>query len=156
MTHGVVINHPCRGTTLTHVSVQGPVPGSDSIIASAVLLTGKTRFFPMAQTQKPTPFVPSAWAPTCTMSMHAMLPGHGMVGTPQWPEDKEATCAFERMMLPSVWTGRDFEAATAPSTTPSTFALDAVQSLMELTGVLEHRKHKALTPYHPDAWEGAL
>ena len=59
-------------------------------------------------------------------------------------------------MLPSVWIGRDFEAATAPSTTPSTFARDVVQSLTELTGVLEHRKCKALTPYHPDAWEGML
>ena len=36
------------------------------------------------------------------------------------------------------------------------FALDAVKPLTELVLVLERRRLKALTPYHPDIWEHKL
>ena len=119
-------------------------------------MTDKTRFFPMAQTQKPTQFVPSAWVPMHTTYTPATLPGHGTVVTLQWQKDTEVIYAYERTMLPFAWTGKGFKAAAAPNMIPSTFAWDVGLSLMELMAVLELRKHKALTPYHPDAWESAL
>ena len=39
---------------------------------------------------------------------------------------------------------------------PNTFAWDVGLSLIKLTAVLELRKCKALTPYHPDTWYSAL
>ena len=56
-------------------------------------------------------------------------------------------------MLPFTWTGKGFKAAPVPSMTQNTSAQGVVQPLMELTGVLKCRKIKALTPYHPKAWE---
>ena len=71
----------------------------------------------MTQTRKPTPFVPSIWAPTHTTSTHAKHPGLGMANMPHYPGDTEETYACERMMLPFAWTGKGFEAAPAPSMT---------------------------------------
>ena len=110
----------------------------------------------MAQTQKPTPFVPSTWAPTCTTSTLETAPSHGMVGTQQWPKDTKETSNYNGTMPLSAWTGKGSEAIPAPSTTRSTFAQDVGQLLMELTGVYEHRKHQVLTPYCPDEWEVVL
>ena len=76
-----------------------------------------------------------------------------MADTPHHPGDTEETYACERTTLPFAWTGKGFEAAPAPSTTRNTSAQGAVQPLTELTGVLERRKIKALTLYHPKAWE---
>ena len=152
-------NSPLRDRARTHVGVQGHLnigdhgPRRDRIIASAALTIDKSRIFPTAQTRKPTPFVPSIWAPTHTTSTHAKHPGLGMADTPHHPGDTEETYACERTTLPFAWTGKGFEDAPAPSTTRNTSAQGAVQLLMELTGVLEHRKIKALTPYHPKAWE---
>jgi hypothetical protein len=39
---------------------------------------------------------------------------------------------------------------------PSTFALDAVKPLTELTSALVRRKLRAVTPYHPEAWDSSL
>ena len=88
-----------------------------------------------------------------TTSMHVKHPGLGMADTPHHPGDTEETYACERTTLPFAGTGKGFKAAPAPSTTRNTSAQGAVQPLMELTGVLECRKIKALTPYHPKAWE---
>ena len=59
------------------------------------------------------------------MSTHATFPGHGTAGKLQWPKDTEATYAYKGIILPSAWTGKDFEAAPVPSMTQSTFAQDA-------------------------------
>ena len=86
-------------------------------------------------------------------STHAKHPGLGMADMPHHPGNTEETYTCKRTMLPFAWTGKGFEDAPAPSTTRNTSAQGAVQPLMELTGVLEHRKIKALTLYHPKAWE---
>ena len=85
--------------------------------------------------------------------MHAKHPGLGMANTPHHPGDTEETYTCERTMLPFAWTGKGFKAAPVPSMTQNTSAQGAVQPLMEPTGVLKHRKIKALIPYHPKAWE---
>ena len=110
----------------------------------------------MAQTQKPILFVLSVWAHTHMMSSPAMPPGHGMVVMQHWPKNQEAMFTYGETTLPSAWSGKGPEAASVPSTTPSTFAQVVALPLMELRVVLEHRQLKALTPYHPDVWEYAL
>ena len=45
---------------------------------------------------------------------------------------------------------------SVPNTASNMFAQDVVLPLTELTVVLTHRKHRALTPYHPDEWEYVL
>jgi hypothetical protein len=73
-----------------------------------------------------------------------------------WRRESRATYAYEGTTPPSVSSGKELGAVPAPSTTASTFALDAVLPITELTLALERRKLKAHTPYHPDAWEFAL
>ena len=159
VTHIAANNSPLRDRARTHVGVQGHLnigghsPRRDRIIASAALTIDKSRIFPAAQTQKPTLFVPSVWAPTHTMSTHVKHPGLGMANMPHHPGDTEETYTCERTTLPFAWTGKGFEAAPAPSTTQNTSAQGAVQLLTELTGVLECRNIMALTLYHPKAWE---
>ena len=157
--HVTVIIQPFRDITRTHVGVPGPLstkglgPGNGPSISSGTPMNDKTRIFPMAQTRKPTPFVPSAWAPTHTMSTLAPAPSHGMVGMWQWPKGTKETSDYNGMTPLSAWTGKGGKAVPAPSMMWSTFAQVVGQLLMVLTGVLKHRKHKALTPYHPDEWE---
>lgn len=161
-THVVTINCLLRDTIRTHISVPGLFnigglsPETKPLITNIVPSKDNTRIFPMAQTQKPILFVPSAWAPTCTMYMHATPPDHGTADMLQWPKDTKETFTCERTMFPSAWTGKGCKAVPVPSTTPSIFAWDVVQPLTELTDVLECRKHKELTPYHPDMWEDML
>ena len=90
------------------------------------------------------------------MFTHVMPPYCGMAGIQRWPKDPEATFAYEGAMHSSVWSGKDLEDASVSSMTSNMFAQDAVLPLTELTAVLAHRKHRALTPYHPDEWEYAL
>ena len=157
VTHVAANNSPLRDRARTHVSIQGHLnigghgPRRDQIITSATLTIDKTRIFPMAQTQKPTLFVPSVWAPIHTMSMYAKHPGLGMANMPHHPGDTEETYTCKRTMLPFAWTGKGFEAA--PSMTQNTSAQGAVQPLTELMGVLKCRKIKVLTPYHSKAWQ---
>ena len=122
MTHVATSNFPLRDRARTHVSVPGHSLRRDWIIASTALMIDRTRIFPTAWTQKPTPFVPSVWAPMHTTSMHAKHPGLGTANTPHHPGDTEETYTCERMTLPSAWTGKGFEAAPVPSMTPNTSA----------------------------------
>ena len=55
-----------------------------------------------------------------------------------------------------VSTGNFPEVAIVLTTTNVTFALDVVKPLTEFKNVIELRKLKALTPYHPDTWEKFL
>ena len=52
--------------------------------------------------------------------------------------------------------GNMFEAVPIPGTTANMFAPDVDPWLMELRNVLECRKLRALTPYHPEVWEHYL
>ena len=110
----------------------------------------------MAQTQEPTLFVPSAWAPTHTTSMCVRHPRHGMGDTQHSLKETRTSYAHERATPRSASTGSKPKVAPATSMTADTFALDAVKPLTELVLVLECRRLKALTPYHPDVWECKL
>ena len=115
-----------------------------------------TRIFPTAQTREPTLFVPSAWAPTCTTSMHARHPRHGMGNMQHLSKETRMSYTCERAIPQSASTGSKPEVAPATNTTADMFALDAVKPLMELVLVLKCRRLKALTPYHLDVWERKL
>ena len=114
------------------------------------------RIFPQAQAKPPALLVPYVWAATSTPSATATkalcgtepLPLHCAASTTNWLPDPTSQQSASTGSFPGV--------ATAPTTTNVTFALDAVKPLTELRPVIELRKHKALTPYHPDIWEKYL
>ena len=78
------------------------------IITSTASMTIRTRFFPTAQTQKPTLFVPSVWAHMHTMFIHTCDASKTAI-IQQWPKEPEVTFTYEGMMCPSVWSDKDLK-----------------------------------------------
>ena len=115
MTHIMVFSPRLSNITKIQVGILGLPnegglgPVSSQIIVSTTSMTTRARIFYMAQTQKPIPFVLSVWACTCTTSSHVMHPEHGMAIMWQWPRGPEVTFAYEGMILPSAWTGKELQ-----------------------------------------------
>ena len=98
------------------------------VIDTMSVMTG---IFPMAQTQEPTLFVPSAWAPMHTMSMHATHPRLGMDTTQRLSRETRTNYTCKKTILWSAWIGNECKVAPATSTTTDIFALVAVKPLTE-------------------------
>jgi hypothetical protein len=87
-----------------------------------------------------------------TTSTNAGANSSGMAKLqPSADETQRAVLSMPRVYN-SVTTGNAPTVARAPARTTSTSVLDVENRITELRAVLEARKLKALTPYHPDAW----
>ena len=98
-----------------------------------------------------------ALANTSTTSPDAKNFSPGIKSTqPSQCEPANESWYSERGRFSSASTGNDPMAVSPADMTASTFVRDVPPQPMELISALEHRKLKALTPYHPDMWEHYL
>lgn len=113
------------------------------------------RFFHQTQANLPAPLVPYAWAEMNTKFTTTPKTLHGM---DHLLLPNESTMAWSPTPNKPLYasTGNCPEAVPAPATMPNTPVQDVVRPLMKLRPVLKLRRHKALTPYHPNIWENFL
>jgi hypothetical protein len=117
--------------------------------------TMSPRIFPKAQVERFIPPVPYAWAGTNTISTNATSKRLG-TGTQPWPQESKGISFCGETAPSCASTGSVTQDVPATVTTTDIYVLDAVKPHTELRTALELRRHNALTPYNPDAWERLL
>ena len=120
-------------------------------------MIGKTpRIFLQAQATKPIPLVPFVWAATPTMSTTATSPKFGAISSKPSANESKESCSSGETTLQYVPIGKDLAAVPLHDTTTSIIARVVDKPRMEPRHVLELRRCRPLTPYHPNAWEQFL
>lgn len=143
--------HDLLTTRATNVAIR------DLLIARITDVIEKPRrIFPLAQANPPALLVPYVWAATNTPSATASKTQCGTVQSHLHSVAPTTNSSQGPTSLQYASIGSFRGVATDQVTTNVTFALDVVKPLTELRHVIELRKHKALTPYHPDTWESLL
>ena len=113
------------------------------------------RVFETAQVRNPVQFAPYVSGPKPTMSQSARHTSYGM-------EAKSGVEETKMVASSTPWgksyasTGNVQKVVLHGTTTNVTSAQDAENRITALSSALALRKTKALTPYHPRAWEELL
>ena len=98
----------------------------------------------------------SASAASHTMSTNARASSYGTAKPPPSVDAVPKAASSMPKAYNSATIGNAPMVVQAPARNTSTNAQDVETRIMELKAVLEARKLKAVTPYHPDAWLRAL
>lgn len=115
------------------------------------------RFFQQALPRRSSQHVWSAWVTTNTISSNATRPYRETRNTPQSQSKMRIeTCSSRKETPPYALTGNTPMDVPPQGMTAGMSVLGATHQLTELMSALEHRRHEALIPYHPDAWEHHL
>lgn len=165
-------NDPFPLTTEDPAHPQGGDPGPPAkgltlqVVGDPVLLRGtaKThvaspranRIFNPAQAESIISLAPFAWDDTSTKCAIAMPRPHGTVHIRSPPSESTAISYSAATTPASVSTGNELKVAFPRSTKTAIDVLGAATPPMAPSVALEHRKHRALTPYKADAWESLL
>jgi hypothetical protein len=131
------------------------IPPLDSLplasVAHMLPLARRRSLFTPAQAHGAHPLAPYAWADTVTKSTNAW---QSSFGTEKRPVVRETARAASSTQVESSYapTGNALPAVPAQALATITSAPVAERTITELRNALEHRKSKALTPYHHKKW----
>jgi len=102
------------------------------------------------------PPAPSAWAASPTTSSNATRATYGTEPPQCTPITPKMGAFSTPVVCLSATDGKGLEGVKQRTTTRPTSARDAAKRTTEPRLALEARKHKAVTPYHPEEWRRAL